>query len=424
MTKQGGSIKTWKRRWFVLKGSNLYYFKTNKSDAEAKGVIDLADRTVVRKEEKHGKKHAFAIYTAKRVFFMYPDQASETDAWINAVQKAIDRMKGPRASTVGMAPVNPGGLSAPGAGASGRKPREIMNTAKKEVYFLKEDADSKMHDFWQIWMESIPDRSELVAPGFIDFEVAVAADLQKLGWKTSGPQNIFIQRMVDFFWNVGAPESEIDRLNDVGALINPTMIGSWIDMSSKGGMDGGWYFPTDIPLKFALEASDPGDPTARVAKWGELHAISTCYSVSRDMGAAPPRQTEVRFRMAGVGFEEQLGHALSAFSAFGFPNLPDEAVNIIRSSPKLGIRLSVVTSSEGFVRIGLLVPDPDFATVEKLCPMSGAPSSEPLRRFAACLQVQGPNFVEFQFLNKGFGYGVYKEGFDVVFHYHVGREEP
>jgi hypothetical protein len=30
MTKQGGSIKTWKRRWFVLKGPNLYYFKTNK----------------------------------------------------------------------------------------------------------------------------------------------------------------------------------------------------------------------------------------------------------------------------------------------------------------------------------------------------------------------------------------------------------
>lgn len=400
-------------------------------DAEAKGVIDLGDKTVVRKEEKHGKKHAFAIYTAKRVFFMYPDQASETDAWINGVQKAIDKMKtgGARQSTAGIAPTNAGGSysgggAPPGAGFSGRNSRDIMGAAKKEVFFLKDDTDSKMHDFWQIWMESIPDRTELVAPGFIDFEVATSADMQKLSWKTSGPQNIFIQRMVDFFWNVGAPESEIDRLNDVGALINPTMIGSWIDMSGKGGMDGGWYFPTDIPLKFALEASDPGDPTTKVAHWGEQHGVSTCYSVSRDMGAAPPRQTEVRFRMPGVGFEEQLQHALSAYGAFGFPPLPDEAINIIRSSPKLGIRLSVVTSAEGFVRLGLLVPDPDFATVEKLCPMSGAPSSEPLRRFAACLQVQGPQFVEFQYLNKGFGYGVYKEGFDVVFHYHVGRDEP
>lgn len=55
--------------------------------------------------------------------------------------------------------------------------------------------------------------------------------MEKLTWRSSGPQNIFIQKMVDFFWNVGAPETEIDRLNDVGALINPIQIGSWIDMS-------------------------------------------------------------------------------------------------------------------------------------------------------------------------------------------------
>ena len=41
------------------------------------------------------------------------------------------------------------------------------------------------------------------------------------------------QKMVDFFWNVGAPESEIDMLNEVGAAINPGKIGSWIDMSAR-----------------------------------------------------------------------------------------------------------------------------------------------------------------------------------------------
>jgi hypothetical protein len=30
LTKQGGGYKSWKRRWFVLKGTNLYYFKSKK----------------------------------------------------------------------------------------------------------------------------------------------------------------------------------------------------------------------------------------------------------------------------------------------------------------------------------------------------------------------------------------------------------
>jgi hypothetical protein len=40
------------------------------------------------------------------------------------------------------------------------------------------------------------------------------------------------------------------------------------------------------------------------------------------------------------------------------------------------------------------------------------------------LGINGPEYAEYQYLSKGFGYGVYKEGFDVVFHYKVGEEIP
>lgn len=138
-----------------------------------------------------------------------------------------------------------------------------------------------MLEFWQIWTESVPLVSDLQPGMNIEFQVATSADMQKLTWRTAGPQNIFIQKMVDFFWNVGAPESEIDRLNDVGALINPIKIGSWIDMSARGGMDGGWYFPVDIPLKLSIEASDAGDPTRKVSEWAEQNNVTICFSVGR-----------------------------------------------------------------------------------------------------------------------------------------------
>jgi len=275
-------------------------------------------------------------------------------------------------------------------------------------------------EFWQIWSESIPPGEDLSAGMTIDYRVATSADMQKLQWRVAGPQNIFIQKMVDFFWNVGAPESEIDRLNDVGALINPVKIGSWIDMSAKGGMDGGWYFPVEIPLKLALEAADPGEPTKKVGEWAENNGVAHCYTGGRDMGAAPPRQTEMRIKLPGNDFNNQLRIAIDAFFMFGFPAIPEDALKILREHEIDGLCLSIVTSSEGFVRLGLLIPKPPQSAVSAMYNISGVYHG--LSTFQNALNVSVPTWVEYQYLMKGFGYGVYKEGFDVVYHFDVGED--
>jgi len=62
LTKQGGSIKTWKRRYFILKGRTLYYYKTPK-DQELTGKLDLEPSSLVKEEP--GKK------TPKFIFNYY-----------------------------------------------------------------------------------------------------------------------------------------------------------------------------------------------------------------------------------------------------------------------------------------------------------------------------------------------------------------
>jgi hypothetical protein len=296
-----------------------------------------------------------------------------------------------------------------------------LHQGKNEIAFLNAP-DSKVLEFWQIWMESIPPPEEITDGASITFEVSVSADMEKLSWRSSGPQNLFIQKMVDFFWNVGAPESEIDRLNDIGAQINPSSIGSWIDMSARGGMDGGWFFPCDIPMNYALDSSDPGDPVTKVAEWTEQHEVKKCYSVGRDMGAAPPRQTEIRVELPG-DMNTQLEKASSAFETFGFPPISEEFINIVRQNPTDNLSLSVITSCEGFVRIGLLYRQPSEPVFSQMCDVSGAQVAK-FQKFQTAFTVEGPTFVEYQYLNPGFGYGVYKEGQDVVFHYTIGVEGP
>jgi len=434
LTKQGGGIKTWKKRYFILKGPSLYYYKSPK-DTTITGRVDLESGSIVREEkDKKTRPNMFSVQTAKRIFYISADRTEEMNEWMGSIKSAIDKVKGTpgtpasqSASSSAVTPADRSKSSAQTPAGTEMSPRVRLALAKSTVSFLK-DEESKVLEFWQIWSESIPAKEEIGTGMSIDFFVATSADMQKLTWRTSGPQNIFIQKMVDFFWNVGAPESEIDRLNDVGALINPVKIGSWIDMSAKGGMDGGWYFPVDIPLKLAVEAADAGEAITKFTQWGESHDVMTVFTVGRDMGAAPPRQTELRMKLPGADYDAQWKLGVDAFSAFGFPAIPDNALAILKNS-RVNVTdhplcLSVITSSEGFVRLGLLVPKPNTQTVLQLCSIAGG-NNENIAAFEGSLGAlgsDGPTYAEYQYLMKGFGYGVYKEGFDIVFHYSVGSE--
>lgn len=444
MTKQGGSYKSWKRRWFVLKTDKLYYFK-GKKDPDITGVVELSKESQISKMPKKRSKHCFSIICSQRTFYMYPDTGPEADQWISALTKNIDKLKNsgaPQPKPVEPKPPVDTPKPEPQENPNKTKPQEYQSSedntcegvrlalknAKELIPFIQEASegaeDGKIFEFWAIWAESIPPGSELTE-GSIIFEVAVSADMDKLSWRSCGPQNIFIQRMVDFFWNVGAPETEIDRLNDVGSDMNPLAIGSWIDMSSSNGMDGGWYFPVEIPMKQVIEASDPGEAVDNFERWVNEHAIDKVFYIGRDMGAAPPRQTEVKFHLPGANYEQQLECGLTAYGALGVPPIPPDALAMIsQGKPKGGLTMSVVTSSEGIVRLGILFPSPSKQVVASLSHFSGVASPEDLHNFEAALQVAGPTFVEFQCLMKGFGYGVYKEGFDIIFHYQAGVEYP
>ncbi|KAI7866077.1 hypothetical protein BDF14DRAFT_1818527 [Spinellus fusiger] len=86
--KQSDKYKTWNKRWFVLKGIHLFYFKSPK-DVRMKGIVNLRNYRVVVDPSIHSGKYCFkAQHDKERTFFFYTDNEEAMRVWIKMLMKA------------------------------------------------------------------------------------------------------------------------------------------------------------------------------------------------------------------------------------------------------------------------------------------------------------------------------------------------
>jgi hypothetical protein len=84
------SFQEWRRRYFILKGSKLFFAKNEYTAPH--GMMDLAHCTTVKSADlKAKKRHSFEISTPDTCYLLYADTESEKDDWIGRVGKAIVR---------------------------------------------------------------------------------------------------------------------------------------------------------------------------------------------------------------------------------------------------------------------------------------------------------------------------------------------
>ncbi|CAG8539075.1 13965_t:CDS:2 [Dentiscutata heterogama] len=112
LTKLGGNAlrKTWKRRWFVLRGNSLFYYR-QKDNPEPAGVINLSTYNSVSQDSSATKKSSYCIriekiirendsvhstlsYNSRSIkkstaFLVFADTESEMQEWISAFEKRL-----------------------------------------------------------------------------------------------------------------------------------------------------------------------------------------------------------------------------------------------------------------------------------------------------------------------------------------------
>lgn len=98
LTKQGGRVKNWKRRWFILSEDRLYYYK-KPGDMTPLGFIPLS-RCCIRITEmrRRGRRlrYSFELYDPLGVFcrrhpafYIFADNEEELEEWIRALNLKV-----------------------------------------------------------------------------------------------------------------------------------------------------------------------------------------------------------------------------------------------------------------------------------------------------------------------------------------------
>mmetsp|Transcript_1547 Transcript_1547/g.2966 ORF Transcript_1547/g.2966 Transcript_1547/m.2966 type:complete len:132 (-) Transcript_1547:400-795(-) len=106
------NAKDWRRRYFILKGSRLFFAKTPHEAPH--GMIDLSRCTTVKSADlKSHKKHSFEISTPDTTYLLYADDEKGKDDWIGSVGRAIVRCSSTYVSRGGQSQGTVGGNIAP-----------------------------------------------------------------------------------------------------------------------------------------------------------------------------------------------------------------------------------------------------------------------------------------------------------------------
>lgn len=92
VTKQGGAFKTWKRRFCVLIGLTIHYFKQKPLDEEkecAEGYILLEGCDIGVLPDGSKRKFCLSLTTVARTYFLQTETEEEMQKWLKAVKAAL-----------------------------------------------------------------------------------------------------------------------------------------------------------------------------------------------------------------------------------------------------------------------------------------------------------------------------------------------
>ncbi|MGM0578552.1 MAG: hypothetical protein ACQEXJ_22700 [Myxococcota bacterium] len=279
--------------------------------------------------------------------------------------------------------------------------RERMENALNELP-LSHEAEA---EYLVGWLEAQPQPAASAEGDPADLVVAAGSDFRYVTWHAAGAPGRFAELIGAYLTEAGASQEELDWLASAGERLEPTLVGSWMELAADG-LDGGWFFPSTALLDRALGYAPDSPVRHALAEWARRSGVQTCVQLRRSVDESRP-VTELIVQLP----EGDPGHAISlarqAFKQVGAPWFGASVASAVEAGGAGPPTLMIGLAPQGLARVGVLLNRPDDALLDRLVREAEGSSEVLLTRFQGALGVDGPEWVACTQYPHGFGLDLY-----------------
>jgi hypothetical protein len=232
------------------------------------------------------------------------------------------------------------------------------------------------------WLEHIPTPTEMPDAEGVSYLAMLGTDLNRMWWGAWGDPRGFVPKLADYFKLCNIARSDAAVLDQIGAALEPRLVGSWIGVWG-GKVVTGWDFRDPQPWPKVEAMFGTHDAKYRIKKWVEDHRIERIERFTQSIGDAA--YSELELAVPGATADAQVAAVSDAFTQLTGASFEGPVADRLRAIPSPRLSLAVRIRGGAVVRVGALAPGIAMADVAALCADARVPLDPTLGKLVGAL---------------------------------------
>jgi hypothetical protein len=214
------------------------------------------------------------------------------------------------------------------------------------------------------WLEHLPMPPDMPDAQTVSYLAMLGSDLQRVWWGAWGDPRGFVPKMADYFKLCNIARSDAALLDQVGELLEPKLVGSWIGVAG-GKVVTGWHFwdPHDWSKIEAMFGTH--EAKYQIKKWVDDHQVGRIERFTQSIGESA--FSEVELAVPGATIDDQVNAIDAAFTSFTGGPLPPALVTGLRAITSPQFALAFRIRGGKITRLGALIPGISIDDIQRMC---------------------------------------------------------